>query len=39
MSDVAIIGIDLANWVFQSRGARADRSVAFHLKLPRAGQD
>lgn len=36
MSDVAIIGLDLAKRVFQLHGSKADRSVAFRLKLPRA---
>lgn len=36
MSDVAIIGLDLAKRVFQPHGARADGSVAFRFKLPRA---
>lgn len=36
MSDVAIIGLDLAKRVFQLHGSKADGSVAFRLKLPRA---
>lgn len=36
MSEVAIIGLDLAKRVFQLHGAKADGSVAFRLKLPRA---
>jgi transposase len=36
MSEVAIIGLDLAKRVFQLHGAMADGSVAFRLKLPRA---
>lgn len=36
MSDVAIIGLDLAKRVFQLHGSRVDGSVAFRLKLPRA---
>lgn len=35
MSEVAIIGIDLAKRVFQLHGARRDGSVAFHQKLSR----
>jgi transposase len=35
MSDVAIIGLDLAKRVFQLHGAKADGSVAFRLGLPR----
>ncbi|MCF3635972.1 IS110 family transposase, partial [Komagataeibacter intermedius] len=36
MDGVAIIGLDLAKRVFQLHGARADGSVAFRKKLPRA---
>ena len=36
MSDAAIIGLDLAKRVFQLHGSKADGSVAFRLKLPRA---
>ena len=36
MSDVAIIGLDLAKRVFLLHGSKADGSVAFRLKLPRA---
>jgi transposase len=35
MSDVSIIGVDLAKQVFQVHGARADGSVAFRKKLTR----
>lgn len=34
MSEVVIIGLDLAKRVFQLHGAMADGSVAFRLKLP-----
>lgn len=36
MSEVTIIGVDLAKRVFQLHGARADGSVAFQKKLSRA---
>ncbi|WP_170419817.1 IS110 family transposase [Ruegeria atlantica] len=36
MSEVTIIGVDLAKQVFQVHGARADGSVAFRKKLSRA---
>jgi transposase len=36
MSDVAMIGIDLAKRVFHAHGARADGSVVFRQKLPRS---
>jgi transposase len=36
MSDVTIIGLDLAKRVFQLHGARADGSVVFRKKLTRA---
>ena len=36
MSDINIIGIDLAKQVFQLHGANADGSVAFRKKLSRA---
>ena len=36
MSNVSIIGVDLAKQVFQVHGARADGSVAFRKKLSRA---
>lgn len=36
MSEISIIGIDLAKQVFQVHGAAADGSVAFRKKLPRA---
>ena len=36
MSDVTIIGLDLAKRVFHLHGARADGSVAFCKKLSRA---
>ena len=36
MSEVTIIGVDLAKNVFQVHGARADGSVAFRKKLNRA---
>ncbi len=36
MSDVVIIGLDLAKRVVQLHGTKADGSVAFRLKLPRA---
>lgn len=36
MSDIAIIGIDLAKRVFQLHGVRADGSVAFRRKLFRS---
>jgi hypothetical protein len=35
MSDVSIIGIDLAKRVFQLHGAAADGSVAFRKRLSR----
>ena len=35
MSEVTIIGIDLAKRVFQLHGARADGSVVFRKKLSR----
>jgi transposase len=35
MSEVTIIGIDLAKRVFQLHGAREDRSVVFRKKLSR----
>ena len=36
MSEVTIIGIDLAKRVFQLHGARADGSVVFRKKLSRS---
>jgi transposase len=36
MSDVSVIGIDLAKQVFQLHGARSDGSVVFRKKLSRA---
>jgi transposase len=36
MSDVTIIGLDLAKRVFQLHGARADGAVVFRKKLTRA---
>lgn len=36
MSEIAISGLDLAKRVFRLHGAKADSSVAFRLKLPRA---
>jgi len=36
MSEVSIIGVDIAKRVFQVHGARADGSVAFRKKLSRA---
>jgi transposase len=34
MSEVAIIGLDLAKGVFQLHGSKTDGSVALRLKLP-----
>ncbi|WP_419739577.1 IS110 family transposase [Ruegeria sp.] len=36
MSEVSVIGVDLAKQVFQVHGARADGSVAYRKKLSRA---
>lgn len=36
MSDVVFIGLDRAKLVFQLHGSKADGSIAFRLKLPRA---
>src|SRR5580704_2993417 len=36
MEEASIIGLDLAKRVFQAHGARADGSVVFRKRLPRA---
>jgi len=36
MTEVSIIGVDLAKNVFQLHGARADGAVAFRKKVNRA---
>jgi transposase len=36
MNEVSLIGVALAKNVFQAHGARADGSVAFRTKVPRA---
>lgn len=35
MTEVSIVGLDLANRVFQVHGANADGSIAFRRKLSR----
>ncbi|MCY4592461.1 MAG: hypothetical protein OXE86_18285 [Alphaproteobacteria bacterium] len=37
MSEVSVIGIDLAKYSFQTHGAMADGSVAFRRKVHRDG--